>query len=219
MALAGTTRRDDATATAPTACATGLTHTFVEPTSRAPARELVAGCCSSARGLSEDAPGIGPAPRACGVRRRAHHRVSRGRGASGCHPRRGVFSTSPRWRHFLPSRPSPRRGQGVGCRDGGSATTSSHDPGLDEAAALLPGALPRLVAALEQVGSISPAANSIHHLNYAMKLSLALLLAPVAAFQAPSQSARAPTELAATKNQVRNAPRSRHQRDVLNCTR
>ena len=35
-----------------------------------------------------------------------------------------------------------------------------------------------------------------------MKLSLALLLAPVAAFQAPSQSARAPTELAATKKSV-----------------
>jgi len=36
-----------------------------------------------------------------------------------------------------------------------------------------------------------------------MKLSLSLLVAGAAAFQAPSQSARAPTELAATKSQVR----------------
>ena len=36
-----------------------------------------------------------------------------------------------------------------------------------------------------------------------MKLSLSLLVAGAAAFQAPSHSARAPTELAATKSQVR----------------
>lgn len=35
-----------------------------------------------------------------------------------------------------------------------------------------------------------------------MKLSLSLLVAGAAAFQAPSHSARAPTELAATKSQV-----------------